>query len=143
MISQLKTLNLPLQLCKFISGLFYKRFLHFISPFGSKCMLTAYRGLLRDNVFSSILFNLYMNQIFYKHTFPAINIFVYVDNIIIYISHKSLDLSIELLNNALANVSVALNDMCFKVALNKGKFMVFTKRRITVMYISLLETQIS
>lgn len=58
--------------------------------------------------FSPILFNIYVNQIFNKLKCPATNICVYVDDIIIYISHKSLDLGMELLNNALNNVSRAL-----------------------------------
>lgn len=114
---------------------FHQRSLHFVYPFGLRHTLTTYRGLPQNSSLSSILFNVYMSIVIKRFNVPNVNILLYANDIIVYISHKILNDGVARLNAALTIVSRVPNDIFLSLGPSKSKCMIFSKRKIFDLHI--------
>ncbi|KAL4103296.1 hypothetical protein QTP88_018673 [Uroleucon formosanum] len=130
LISCLASLQIPYSVCNFISSLFFQRFLQFSSPSGLILDRSTYRGLPQGSCLSPLLFNIYMSPICLSLASPEFQVLLYADDIVLFSSNKSLELSTLTLNNALKQLSISLNTAFFTIAPEKSHFMIFTRRQI-------------
>jgi len=128
-ISSLLSLNVPSKFCNILFSLFKFRKLTFSSPFGSSTTRSTFTGLPQGICLSPILFNVYMS-IVYKHLSSlGHKCLIYADDLVIFSSNKSLNISIDNINSALKDLKFILTKLSFEVAPEKCKSVIFTRRR--------------
>ena len=130
LISCLASLHIPNSVCNFISSLFFQRYLQFSSPSGIISDRSTYRGLPQGSCLSPLLFNVYMSPICLSLDSLEFQVLLYADDIVLFSSNKSLEISSFTLNNALKQLSTSLSTAFFTIAPEKSHFMTFTRRRI-------------
>jgi len=142
LITCLASLQIPYSVCNFISSLFFQRFLKFSSPSGIISDRSTYRGLPQGSCLSPLLFNIYMSPICLSLDSPDFRVLLYADDIVLFSSNKSLELSAFTLNNALKQLSISLTTSFFTIAPEKSHFMIFTRRQILAYPNMILNNQV-
>lgn len=127
----LASLYIPHVLCIFIYSLFSQSFLTFTFPPGIISERLTYRGLLQGSCLSPLLFNINMSSICHSLTPPNFKLLLNVD-IVLFITNKFLDLSVQILNDTLEILSSALTLLILTTAPEKSNFMLFICRKMKI-----------
>jgi len=130
LLSILLSPYLPHKIINFISTLLSKREFIFYAPSGSQLTLTTYMGLPQGSSLSPLLFNIYIS--FVSRALEKANVphLIYADDIVVFQSHKNINLVTGLLNNSLYIYiyNNSLNFIHLLVSYTKSKVVIFTRK---------------
>jgi len=121
-------LNFPLYIPNSFSNLislhFSNHFLLFSSPTGSISERMSYRGVPQDISLNHILFNVYLKSI--CQSLASLNhcLLLYTGDIALFCFNKSLDRSVDTLNDALHYLSIAFTSSFFTMSSGKNHFII-------------------
>lgn len=128
--NKLHELRIPKKLSNFIMNLLTERFLFFrcCDPSVSSPRI-IWRGLPQGSVLSPILYNLYTYDL--ETSIGYCRILQYADDILIYSSHKNIEIAVENIALSLDKLHLWMVNHGLQLSAGKSNVVVFTRKRTT------------
>lgn len=126
--NKLQKLRIPARLGNFIMNLLTERYLFFRSHDScvSPCR-TIWRGLPQGSVLSPILYNIYTHDL--ESSIGVCRILQYADDILLYCSHKNIEIAIDNLETSLNKLHSWLLNHGLNLSPGKSNIVLFTRKR--------------
>ncbi|XP_071635064.1 uncharacterized protein [Temnothorax longispinosus] len=124
----LRAAKVPAKFRKFVMNLISNRLIYYVKS-GRKCgPMFARKGTPQGSILSPTLFNIYIKDIV-KLVNPDCQIFLYVDDVVIYSTNKNLEDAVRSVNESIQKITDFLSGKGLSLSPTKSQSVIFTHKK--------------